>query len=141
MIEVAGVLVILSALLRGGYSLAVVFGQWWTFLDVAWHILSTIDLVGYGLAAVGLGQLLRYVLGEKQHQGCFLRLADKWLLIWAGVTVLDGFADPNLFRYPWATGAAPFIIVFPIAQSLVLVSIALILRRALPIVEESRALV
>ena len=148
-IQTVGILVILSSV---GYGV-------WLTLD-SWHggTLSTpqkllfvstglqvLNAVAYGVAALALAQLLRYVFGETRERGLLLRFADKGLIIWAGLGLFAHFLTVLAFsQFPhvewWRVLAVPGVMV-PIARVLVLVSLALILRRALPIVEESRSLV
>jgi hypothetical protein len=53
--------------------------------------LQALDAVAYGIAALALAQLLRYVFGERRERGLLLRFADKGLIIWAGLGLFAHF--------------------------------------------------
>ena len=105
---------------------------------------GTVTIIGSGLVAVGLGQLLAYIFGVRQRAGWLLRNGDKGLYVLAAlylaghvVTLLSNL-QAGLWHQTWLL----FLVQLrPIAQALVLVALGLVLRRVLPIVEESRTLI
>ena len=146
-IQIVGILVILWS---GGYGVWVVWRFLRGALDGPYKLLFAneglwaLDAVAYGIAALALAQLLRYVFGERRECGPLLRFAPKGLIIWAGLglfTHFVGFLAFTQLPVPWWQAFATPAVMVPIARVLVLVSLALILRKALPIVEESRSLV
>ena len=148
-IQTVGILVILSS---GGYGIWLTLDRWrgGTLgprhkLLFASMELQALNAVVYGVAAVALARLLRYVFGETRGRGLLLRFADKGLIIWAALGLIEHFlrvlALSQFPRLEWWKVLVGTGMMVPIARALVLVSLALILRRALPIVEESRSLV
>lgn len=105
-----------------------------------------------GLIALGVAQLLRYLITVDYKPDFILRNADRLLYIYAVFLVLT-----NLCRYSWYVDfkfleivsksessrilfMQPFLLP-TLAKVLILVGIAQILRRLLPVIEESKTLV
>ncbi|MFH1615880.1 MAG: hypothetical protein ABIG61_12460 [Planctomycetota bacterium] len=120
------------------------FSRYWHH-DVPWGTFS--NGLPTGLLALGIAQLIRYLLETDRKPDWIFRNADKLLYTyttiligyycWRGVTdVILHFNEPYDFPLRLIALAA-FILV----KLLVLVGVAELLRRLLPIIEESRTLV
>ena len=142
----------LASLAAVGHSFALVsrIGDWDEFYryyqhDVPWGTFS----IGLptGLVALGIAQLIRYLLRTDHKPDWILRNADKLLYTytailicyycWKGTTeVILHFNEP--YDFPLRLiGLMAFILV----KLLVMVGVAELLRRLLPMFEESRTLI
>jgi hypothetical protein len=140
-IQIVGILVILFSGALGIWYAKTMLGRT-QGLALVYAELSYLNAMGTGVAALALAQLLRYVFGERRNRGFLLRFADKGLILWAVLGLIMHCVEV-LTKAPWGKVLALMVVssLFPITRALLLISIALILRRALPIVEESRSLV
>lgn len=150
-IEVVGVLVILSSAV---YLSLLLLGLIGGPLNQSNHLLFVSHGLGLvnagvnGVVALALAQLVRYVFGERKQRGLLLRFAPQGLVLWAVLVLVARFVSAlAMYQFMhqnegrgWLAFATPDVIV-GIAKALILVSLALVLRKALPIVEESRSLV
>ena len=114
------------------------------------HVLGfagTISLTGF--LALGLASLLRYVLGAKQQPGWVLKHTEMGLYLLAALRLancaflfyLQAKAFPKnipVYRLYTSFGLS---FTMTVTSALILVALGLVLRRALPILEESRTLV
>jgi len=132
------------------FALATRIGDWQEFNrflqhDVPWGAFS--DGLPTGLLALGIAQLIWYLLETDHQPGWILRNADKLLYVytailigyycWMCVTEVSlHFNEPYDFPLRLVFTAA-FILV----KLLALVGLAEMLRRLLPVIEESRTLV
>jgi len=100
-----------------------------------------------GLLALGIAQLIKYLLETDHKPGWIFRNADKLLYTytailivyycWAATTeVISHFNEPYDFPLRLI-----ILAVFILVKLLVLVGVAEMLRRLLPMIEESRTLV
>ena len=139
-------------LVTAGNSVALAsrLGDWQEFNrylqhDVPWGTFS--KGLPIGLLALGIAQLIRYLLKTDHKPDWILRNADKLfytytiILIgyycWRGATeVILHFSEP--YDFP---ARLILLVLFILIQLLVLVGVAEILRRLLPMIEESRTLV
>lgn len=113
--------------------------------DIEWGMLS--HVISTSLVALGIAQLIRYLLHADRKPDWILRNADKLLYTyaairtgyscWRGVVLMIyHFGEPYYLSLDLVT------LVIPIAvKLLVLVGVAELLRRLLPMIEESRTLV
>ncbi len=119
--------------------------QWLALLSMVAGVAGSVIL---GVVCFGLAQLLTYVLGERQRPGRLLRHGDKVLYVFAGLKLLEHMSRTI---YVWRAvrhSVSWTYYLFNIngivvvgAQLILLVALGLILRRIMPIVEESRTLV
>jgi hypothetical protein len=110
----------------------------------------------FGLLLLGTAQFIRYI-SEKQYQpGWLLRHGDKLLYLYAFFQIINavvGFAEFTIFimsrtnhHFSFAEACQTlfiwsFIILTSIAAILILVGLAQVLRRIMPVIEESKTLV
>ena len=146
------VLLLVSSLAVVGHSVALAsrIGDWNEFYryyqhDVPWGMLS--HLLPTGLLVLGVAQLIRYLLENEYRPGWILCNADKLLYVytailisyycWVSVTeVRLHFGEPYDFPLRLIMSA-----IFILVKLLALVGLAQMLRRLLPMIEESRTLV
>jgi len=103
-----------------------------------------------GILVMSLASFLSYVLGVRQQPGWILRSADKVLYILGGLALLSGlFQSLHILQVVRHSASHPVGLGFSIAFhglssatiALIWLVFGLILRRVLPVVEESRTLV
>jgi len=104
------------------------------------------DFVFVGIAAMMLSQLARYVFDREYKPGLVLRCGDKILYLFAVLGILWAW-----FRYAVSIkvigdATSRFLFAQPlilptIAKVLILVGLGQILRRIMPVIEESKTLV
>jgi hypothetical protein len=145
------VLLSISLAAVAGHSLALVsrIGDWNAFNryyqhDVPWGMFE--HFIPTGLMVLGVAQLIRYLLESEYKPAWILRNADK--LIYAYTAILLGSfcyigflslqSPPTV--YDWYYRLAS-VVVFSAVKLLALVGLAQILKRLLPVIEESRTLV
>ena len=141
-----------ASLAAVGHSVALAtrIGDWAEFNryyehDVPWGAFS--NGLPTGLLALGIAQLIRYLLETDRKPDWILRNADKLLYTytailigyycWIGTTeVISHFNEP----YDFPLRLIMLVILISV-KLLVLVGVAELLRRLLPMIEESRTLV
>jgi len=141
-----------ASLVAVGKSVALAsrIGDWQEFNrfcqhDVPWGVFS--DVLPTCLLVLGIAQLIWYLLETDHRPRWILRNADKLLYsytailigyyCWMGVTdVITRFNEPYDFPLRLIV-----LVAFIIIKLLVLVGVAEMLRRLLPMIEESRTLV
>jgi hypothetical protein len=106
------------------------------------------DFIFLGLLILIIGQLIRYTLETEYKPGWLLRFGDKILYVYALVVV-----GRAILRYcilhadlmeKFGSGRLLFIqpIVVPLAaKALIIVALGILLRRLMPVIEESKTLV
>ena len=104
------------------------------------------DFVFVGLAAVILSQLARYVFDTKYKPGLMLRCGDKILYLFAVLGILWAWFRWAVFIVTVEDSASQFLSLQPlilptIAKVLILVGLGQILKRIMPVIEESKTLV
>jgi hypothetical protein len=142
----------LASLAVAGHSFALAsrIGDWNEFYryyqhDVPWGMFN--NGLPTGLLVLGVAQLIWYLLETDRQPRWILRNADKLLYTytailigyycWIGATeVILHFNEP--YDFPLRLIA---LVVFILVKLLVLVGVAEVLRRLLPMIEESRTLV
>lgn len=98
----------------------------------------------FAMIMLGVAQLIEFLSGSQHQRGRILRQGDKLLFLYAGLLTLSNIAwavvvdVSSTFSPRWQSLVyAPFLL----GQILILVGAAYILRRVIPIIEESKTLV
>lgn len=109
------------------------------------ELVSATGIILTGLLALGLANLLTYVLGVSRRPGWILRHADKGLYLLAvlrpltqvfvALNIAQSASTRSWYLQPLLNG------VHSITGALILVALGLVLRRVLPVIAESRTLV
>ncbi|MFH1884270.1 MAG: hypothetical protein ABIL62_16355, partial [Planctomycetota bacterium] len=142
--------------LVGGFALTIFklvtkFGYWHAPKSYETVIslmpLSAFSIIFYGLAILGLVQFIRYLVEEDYKPGWILRHGDMFFYLYAlfiilsvvwVYTTIPGFLSPSSYTEVFKI----LMIVFSITvRVLILVGFGQILRRILPVIEESKTLV
>ena len=142
--------VFLAIVFLDSVALASRIGDWNEFNryyqhDAPWGMFS--NILPTGLLVLGVAQLIRYLLECEYRPGWILHDADKLLYVyaailiayycWAGVTeMISRFNEPYDFPLRLI-----MLVIFILVKLLALVGLAQLLRRLLPMIEESRTLV
>jgi hypothetical protein len=148
-------LAFLASLAGAGVTLYGVGGMGLQRWLVAGYIVQVATLCLTGVLVIGLAQFLSYLLGAQRKPGAVLLLTEKVLYLHAALRLLGGaFALLYLlYGAPAIAGTAHFGVRDALLHFLctsfvptllgvfVLLALALILRRVLPIIEEARTLV
>jgi hypothetical protein len=122
------------------------FSRYWHH-DVPWGMFTY--LLPAGLLALGVTQLIWYLLGTDHRPGWILRHADKLLYVYTaimlGYYIWMCIKELNITR-AWDTNVEFIMrilvaVVFVSVKILALVGLAQMLKRLLPVIEESRTLV
>jgi hypothetical protein len=110
------------------------FGQW---------IISGFILLG--LLLLGVAQFIRYLSEKDYKPGWILRHGDKVLCLYAAVTVADSIIQFCWHQFRWEmNNYAAYLLLSTlpaIAKALIFVGLARVLRRLMPVVEESKTLI
>lgn len=113
------------------------------FSSVPW---GTINCVPVGLLALGIGQFIKFICDKDYQPGWVLRNAGKLIYIYVAlfaVSVIIHF----ITRFPYWENWTEIIIrtaghiVLGVGKTMLLIAVALILKRIMPVIEESRTLV
>ena len=107
-----------------------------------------LNFVFLGLVALGVAQFIKYVFASQDQPSFLLRIGDKILYVYAGLLIL-GAVLQWVFQMMAikATAVPTFLISFvalllPAAvKALILIGLGKILRRVMPVIEESKTLV
>lgn len=113
--------------------------------DVPWAGIS--NGLPTGLLALGISQLIKYLLETDHKPGWIMRKADKLIYIYTAIIisyycwitaseVISHYNEPYDFPARLILSA-----MFILVKLLALVGVAQILKRAIPVIEESRTLV
>ena len=132
------------------FALATRIGDWQEFNrflqhDVPWGTFT--NGLPTGLLVLGMAQLIRYLLETDRKGGWILRNADKLLYVYTAILicfyceravneVIVHFNEPYDFPLRLI-----MLAIFILVKLLVLVGVAEMLRRLLPMIDESRTLV
>lgn len=109
---------------------------------VPWGMI--VNFIPAGLLALGVAQFIRYLFDSDYQPGWILRYGQQILCLWAVVYCVWAYLVEIGFSSPATTeswGRLIFLLPFLGAKVLALVGLGQILRRILPVVEESRTLV
>ena len=142
--------VFLAIVFLDSVALASRIGDWNEFNryyqhEPPWGMYS--NILPTGLLVLGVAQLIRYLLECECRPDWILRNADKLFYVytailiayycWAGVTeMISRFNEPYDFPLRLI-----MLVIFILVKLLALVGLAQLLRRLLPMIEESRTLV
>ena len=97
-----------------------------------------------GIIMLGLAQLIRFLLADAAKPGWILRHGDTFLYLYAATEVLAQLANQSVIAVHLGNQwLAPFVapVPFSLVKALILVGLGLVLRRVIPMVEESKTLV
>jgi hypothetical protein len=143
-ITIFGVLVVIGGLAYGG-GVALAYLTKPSGSVPPMGITDSVGVCVTGLLALAFANLLTYVLGGGQKPSWIARHADKGLYLLAGLRILN--AGLLALYIPWPR-ALPFWFLGlmvsslrTISDALILVALGLVVRRALPVIEESRTLI
>ena len=143
-------LLVLGCLATAGHSVALIsrIGDWgqfkkYYFYEVPWEAINGIPI---GLLALGIGQFIRYVYDDNYKQGWLLRnfgqLLYIYALIFGTLTIFStAMAFPHWGDWPERTMRLLVTVVWGVGKIMLLIAAALILKRVMPIIEESKTLV
>ncbi len=109
---------------------------------------SWFKLITTGLITLGVAQFIRYLLDVKYHAGWLLRYGNKILYAFALFVVWNIYVGIHIyFRSAaitdievWLLNVLPMLLLNS-AKILVMVGLAQVLKRVMPMIEESRTLV
>ncbi|MCK5000819.1 MAG: hypothetical protein KAS23_14855 [Anaerohalosphaera sp.] len=142
----------LASLAVAGHSVALAtrIGDWEEFSryylrDVPWALLS--NGLPTGLLVLGMSQFIKYLLETEVRPGWILRNGDKLLYAYTAIVisyycwisaseVISHFGEPYDFPARLILSA-----IFILVKLLALLGVAQILRRAIPVLDESRTLI
>lgn len=104
-------------------------------------IFGVITSFAFGFILIGIGQLLGYIFGTRQRMSWLLRYGDKGLyflaIVWVSQSVFMSIS--YLSGMEWWFYIV--VMVMPVTKAFVMVTLGLILRKVLPMVEEFRTMV
>jgi len=136
------------AVVGNSFALATRIGDWQEFHrflqhDVPW---GTIKGVAAGLLALGIGQFIRFVYDNDYQPNWVLQNAKQLLYIYAVVfgisLIIYGImAFPYWNHWAEITIRLLALVIYGAGTILLLVGLALILKRIMPVIEESKTLV
>lgn len=136
------------AVVANSFALLTRIGDWAMFQDflrndVPW---KTIQGIAAGLLALGIGQFIRFVYDNDYRPNWVLRNAKRLLYIYAivfGASLIIRciLAFPHWDHWAEITIRLLGAIIYGAGTILLLVGSALILKRILPVIEESKTLV
>ncbi len=109
---------------------------------VPWGMIT--NFIPIGLLALGVGQFIRYLFNREHQPGWILRYGHQILFLWAAVYCVWAYFVEIGFNSPATTESLRrliFLLPFLGAKVLALVGLGQILRRIMPVIEESRTLV
>lgn len=109
---------------------------------VPWGMIT--NFIPIGLLALGVGQFIRYLFNREHQPGWILRYGQQILCLWAAVYCVWVYFVEVGFNSPATTESLRrliFLLPFLGAKVLALVGLGQILRRIMPVIEESRTLV
>jgi glucan phosphoethanolaminetransferase (alkaline phosphatase superfamily) len=119
-------------------------------ISTYFSVTHAFDFVILGLLAFSISQLLVYIIRPEVKAGLMLRLADKLCYIYVVVLIVGAFATANSwFANPQFVEVSqryrmlfiqPLLSPLP-AKIILLIGAGVIIRRLLPVIEESKTLV
>ena len=136
-----------SAVVGHSFALITRIGNWEMFKEYYFNLpWNTINGVPIGVLALGIAQFIRFVYDNDYKPGWILRNAQPILYTYAivfGISVIGHF----IIRFPhWEHWAEVIVrvlahIIWGAGKIMLLVAVALILKRIMPVIEESKTLV
>jgi hypothetical protein len=107
-----------------------------------------LNFVFLGLVALGVAQFIKYVFAREDQPGFLLRIGDKILYVYAGLLILGAILTWVFQMLAIKAAAVPtFLISFAglllpaMVKALILIGLGKILKRVIPVIEESKTLV
>lgn len=103
-----------------------------------------LGFIALGLVLLGVGQFIKYLYEQDYRPGWILRHGDKVLYIYAAVPAVDTLVRYVFQTVAWRNADARYLLLAMLlaaAKALICVGLAHILRRLMPVIEESRMLV
>ena len=96
-----------------------------------------------GIVTLGLAQLIRFLLSDAAKPGWILRHGDMFLYLYAASGLLALLARQSFIAVHVGSPWLPLAVEMPfaLAKALILIGLGLVLRRVIPMVEESKTLV
>ena len=143
-------MLIFGCLAAVGHSFALIsrIGDWEMFKEyyissVSWNVINGIAV---GLLALGIGQFIQFICDKDYQPGLILRNAGKLIGIYAGlfvVSVILHFITRFTYWENWVEVTVRVLahVVWGVGKVMLLVAVVLILKRIMPVIEESRTLV
>ena len=142
-------LLLFGSLATVGHSFALMtrIGKWDLFYDyfesMPWNVIGG---VAFGVLALGVGQFIRFVIDEDCRPGWILRNAQQILYVYAVfvgvfIIIMSVMAFPNWENWGEITIRLLGRTIHGAGKILLLIGIALVLKRIMPVIEESRTLV
>ena len=126
------------------------FGKWdvpESFKMIYAMPLAAFNIFFIGIGILGLGQFVKYLIEEDYKPGWILRHGDMFFYLYALLTVLSvvwvytiapSYRSPSIYTQ---VGVISLIVFSTSVKVLILVGLGQILRRLMPIIEESKSLV
>ena len=132
-----------------GHSIALIarIGNCDMFLDyyfsLPWNVINGAPI---GLLALGIGQFIRFLCDKEYRPGWVLRNAEAIIYIYAvlfGVSVIIHFVMWFPRWEHWAEIIVRVLahIIWGVGKTMLLVAVALVLKRIMPVIEESKTIV
>lgn len=136
-----------SAVVGHSFALATRIGQWDLFSGyvqgLPWNVMSGAIV---GLLVLGIAQFIRFVIDDDYKPGWILKHMEPLLYTYAAlvclyVMVITAFALPHW--HAWAEIIVRILgrLIWSAGNVLLLVGTALIIKRIMPVIEESKTLV
>ncbi len=107
---------------------------------------GTINSLPIGLMALGIAEFIKFICDKDYQPGSILRNAEKLIYTYAvlfAVSVIIHFVTRFSYWDGWAEIIVRVLahIIVGIGKTMLLIAVALILKRVMPVIEESRTLV
>ncbi len=107
---------------------------------------GTIHSLPIGLMALGIGQFIKFICDKDYQPGSILRNAGKLIYIYAALFAVSVIIHFVTHFANWQGWAEIIIrtaghIVWGVGNPMLLIAVALILKRIMPVIEESKTLV
>ena len=136
-----------SAVVGHSFALITRIGNWEMFKEYYFNLpWNTINGVPIGVLALGIAQFIRFVYDNDYKPGWILRNAQPILYTYAvvfGMSVIGHFIIRFGYWEHWAEIIVRVLahIIWGAGKIILLVAVALILKRIMPVIEESKTLV
>jgi len=136
-----------SAVVGHSIALATRIGQWELFSDyvrsLPWNVISGAIV---GLLVLGIAQFIRFLIDSDYTPGWILRHMEPLLYTYAGlvglyVMIITAFSLPHWHQWDEIIIRIAAALIWSTGNVLLLIGTALIIKRLMPVIEESRTLV
>jgi hypothetical protein len=104
----------------------------------------------FGMVALGISELIRYLMKEDYQPGRLLRQGDKFLYFYACCVLLNSIliylldyprAIPSTTPMVWRIIAIVVLVLVTLGKVVVLVGLGQLLKRIMPVIEETKTLI